>query len=117
MFSDWGLYGAKLKPAIARIDRDESVAWMLTRRLNAGNKEARQIVTDAMFHLTVLSDGLKELVEDCRRNPGIIILNWSELSFFSETTLKNQIAELWIKMRDMLELLRMLVQEQAVVGR
>jgi hypothetical protein len=56
----------------------------------------------------VLHDGLKDLREDCRKTPGLIIRNWEELNSFSESALENRLAALWNKLTNMLELLRAL---------
>jgi sulfur transfer protein SufE len=109
--SDWGIYGVKLRPAILKVDRDGSVSWLIAKRLESANDEARQIVDNAVFHLSILNDGLKELLEDCRKNVGIIILNWDKLNAVSEIGLRERLSELRGKLENMLELLRTLAHE------
>jgi hypothetical protein len=114
MFSDRGFYGSKLKTAVLNLDRDKSARRSIDRYLDSANGEARQIVSDAIFNLSVLHDGLKGLREDCRKNPGMIIRNWDELNYFSETALENRIIALWDKLTNMLELLRVLIHAEGV---
>jgi hypothetical protein len=109
MLSDWGLYGAKLKTAMMNVDRNESMmVRSIARILGLVNGEARQIINDAIFNLAVLLDGMKLLLEDCRKNPGFIIQNWEELNYFSERGLESRIVSMRDKLTNMLELLRVL---------
>jgi hypothetical protein len=116
MLSDHGLYGLKLKTAMMKIDRDKNIARSVARSLDSANSEARQIINDAIFNLSVLDDGLKDLLEDYRKNPGLIILNWDELNSFSETDLEDRIAAMRSKLANMLELLRVLSQTSSLGG-
>jgi hypothetical protein len=109
MLSERGFYGNKLKTAIVKIDREKNLARSIARNLESANDAARQIVNDAIFNLSVLDDGLKDLLEDCRKTPGVVILNWEELNSFSETDLEGRIAAMRDKLTNMLELLRVLV--------
>jgi hypothetical protein len=92
------------------LDRDKNARRSIVKYLDSANGEALQILKDSIFNLSVLHDGLKNLLDDCRKNPGMIILNWDELNYFSETSLENRIAVLWNKLTNMLELLRVLVK-------
>jgi hypothetical protein len=111
MLSDRGLYGVKLKTAILKLDRDKSVERSIVRNLDSANGEALQILNDAIFNLSVLDDGLKDLLEDFRKSPGSIILNWDELNDFSETDLEERIVAMRDRLTNMLELLRVLSQD------
>jgi hypothetical protein len=108
MLSDWGLYGNKLKTAILKLDRDKNVERSIARNLDSANGEARQILNDAIFNISVLDDGLKDLLEDYRKSPGSIVLNWDELDDFSETGLEDRIVATRDRLTNMLELLRVL---------
>ncbi|MDR1250325.1 MAG: DUF5312 domain-containing protein [Treponema sp.] len=113
MVSDQGIYGNKLKTAIMKVDREKSMTRSININLEAVNREAKQILNDAIFNLSVLSDGLKDILEDRRKAPGIIILNWDELESFSETDLEGRIAATLDKLNNMLELLRVLSQSSS----
>jgi hypothetical protein len=63
-----------------------------------------------------LNNGLKDLVEDYRRNSGAIILNWETLTSFSETDLKSRLVAMQNKLVNMLELLRVLTRGQIADG-
>jgi hypothetical protein len=78
--------------------------------LDSANGEAKQIISDAIFNLSVLEDGLKDLLEDYRKSPGAIVLNWDELDTFSETALEDRLAAMHNRLINMLELLRVLLQ-------
>jgi hypothetical protein len=108
MFSEWGRYGVMLKRAAGKAGRDGS-QW-IARSLNSANDEARQIVNDAIFTLSILNNGLKDLGEDYRKNPGSIILNWDKLNAFSENGLEERILALRNKLTTMLELLGILIR-------
>jgi hypothetical protein len=110
MVSDQGLYGNKLKTAIIKVDREKNLTRSININLESLNDEARQIINDAIFNLSVLDDGLKDLLEDCRKDLGIIILNWGELESFSETDLEGRITAVRDKLGNMLELLRVFSQ-------
>jgi hypothetical protein len=113
MVSERGIYGNKLKTAIAKVDREKSLARSININLEAVNREAKQILNDAIFNLSVLGDGLKDILEDRRKVSGTIILNWDELESFSETDLEGRIAVALDKLTNMLELLRVLSQGSA----
>jgi hypothetical protein len=108
--SDWGVYGSKLRTVMMNAERDETKTRSVARSLGLANAEAREIINAAIFNLSVLHDGLKLLLEDCRKNPGLIIRNWEDLRYFSETGLENRIVAMRNKMENMLELLRVLSQ-------
>jgi hypothetical protein len=110
MVSDRGIYGNKLKTAIMKVDREKSLTRSIAINLEAANTEAKQILSDAIFNLSVLADGLQDILEDRRKTQGIIILNWDELESFSETDLEGRIAAALNKLTNMLELLRVLSQ-------
>ncbi|MDR0596910.1 MAG: DUF5312 family protein [Treponema sp.] len=116
MLSERGLYGNKLKTAIVKVDREKTLARLIAMNLDSANGEAMQIINDVIFSLSVLDDGLKDLLEDYRKNPGTIILNWDELNSFSETDLENRLAAMRDKLTNMLELLRVLSQGSALGG-
>jgi hypothetical protein len=111
MLSDRGLYGSKLKTAIIKLDREKSLTRSIQINLDSVNNEAKQIINDAIFNLSVLDDGLKDLLEDCRRGSGTIILNWDELESFSETNLEGRIDTERNKLTNMLELLRIMMSQ------
>ncbi|MDR3122336.1 MAG: DUF5312 family protein [Treponema sp.] len=110
MLSERGLYGIKLKMALMKVDREKSLTRSIATNLESINSDARQIINDAIFNLSVLEDGLKDILADYRKNPGLIILNWDELDSFSETNLEKRIASMQNKLTHMLELLRILSQ-------
>jgi hypothetical protein len=110
MFSERGFYGNKLKPAMMKYDRDKNLERSIARNLDSANGEALQVINDAIFNISVLDDGLKDLLEDYRKSSGVIILNWQELDAFSETDLEDRIVEMRNKLVNMLELLRVLSQ-------
>jgi hypothetical protein len=114
MLSERGLYGNKLKTAIVKVDRDKILARSIAMNLNSANGEARQILNDAIFSLSVLDDGLKDLLEDYRKDSGAIILNWEELNSFSETELEDRLVAMREKLTNMLELLRVLSQSSVL---
>jgi hypothetical protein len=114
MLSDWGFYGNRLKTAMMNLDRDKNVRRSIGMNLDMANGEARQIINDAVFNLSVLHDSLQELREDCRKTPGNIIRNWYELNLFSETILEKRIVVFWSKLTNMLELLRILIRTAGV---
>jgi hypothetical protein len=109
--ADWGVYGSKLRTVMMNDDRNEIKTRSLALSMERTNGRAREIVNDAIFNLSILHEGLKDLLEDCRKNPGLIIRNWEELRYFSETSLESRIAGMWNKLTNMLELLRALSQD------
>jgi hypothetical protein len=114
--SEWGSVGVNLKLALTRVDRNKSRARMIARSLDSVNAAARQILEDAVSHLSILAGGLKDLQEDCRKNPEMIIRNWDELNHFSKTGLEERIAALRARLATMLELLSVLVSNEQVIN-
>jgi hypothetical protein len=116
MLSERGLYGNKLKTAIVRVDREKNLTRSIAMNLDLANSAAGQIINDGIFTLSVLDDGLKDILEDYRKDASVIILNWDELDSFSETNLENRIAAMRDKLTNMLELLRVLSQGSVMAG-
>ena len=101
MFSEWGVYGARLKTALANTGRDKNREQTIARRLDSANRAARQIVADALFDLSALTESLKELLEDCRKESGTIILNWDKLNSLSKTRLEGRLAVMGDRLSNM----------------
>jgi hypothetical protein len=110
LFSEWGVYGARLKAALTVAARDKSRGQVFARRLAAANGMARQIAADALAALSALDGNLQELLEDCRKERGVIILNWDRLNSFSKTKLESLIAAMRNRLAAMQELLRAMAQ-------
>jgi hypothetical protein len=110
LFSEWGVYGARLKAALAVAARDRSRGQAFARRMAAANGMARQIAADALAALSALEGSLREMLEDCRKERGALILNWDRLNAVSRTRLEGLLATMQRRLAAMLELLRAMQQ-------
>jgi hypothetical protein len=104
--SDGGLYGGRLKSAIMRVAREKSQTKFITSNLETINDNAKQILNDAIFNLSVLQDGFRDILDDYRKNPSLIILNWRDLEPFSDEPLEARIVKINNKLYNILQLLR-----------
>jgi hypothetical protein len=109
--SEFGMYGNKLKIALSRIEKEKSQVRLINTNLETLNGDAKQIISDAIFNISVLQDGFSEIIADYRKNPATVILNWGELESFSEGKLKDRITALHDRLVNMLQLLGLFVQD------
>jgi hypothetical protein len=109
--SDKGVYGPKLEKALTKSDLSKSLIRSINTNLDHLNNEARLIITDAIFNLSVLADSLVVILEDYRRSFPLIILNWEELDSYSNGILESRIAGMYKRLEDMLHLLHLIVQD------
>jgi hypothetical protein len=104
--ADGGLYGNRLKSALAKVDREKTQARFIKSNLDTVNNDAKQILTDAIFNLSVLQDGFKDIQDDYQKRPSLIILNWVELEPLSEEPMEARLARINGKLYNILQLLR-----------
>jgi hypothetical protein len=109
--SEFGMYGNKLKIALTRIEKEKSQARFISTSLETLNGDAKQIISDAIFNISVLQDGFNEILADYQKDVAIVILNWEELDSFSEGKLEGRLVALHDKLVNMLQLLRLLVHD------
>jgi hypothetical protein len=109
--SDKGVYGPKLEKALTKIDLSKTQIRSINTTLDHLNNEARLIITDAIFNLSVLADGLVDILGDYRRSISLIILNWAELDSYSNGDLEGRIVGMHKRIGDMLHLLHLIVQD------
>jgi hypothetical protein len=109
--SEFGMYGNKLKIALMRVEKEKSQVRFISTNLETLNGDARQIISDAIFNISVLQDGFSGILEDYRKNSATVILNWKELESFSEGRLEDRIAALYDKLTNMLQLLGLFVHD------
>jgi hypothetical protein len=109
--SDQGAYGPKLEKALQRTDHSKSQIRNININLTRIDNEARLIITDAIFNLSVVADTLKDILEDYRRNFPLMILNWEKLKSVSNGDLEGRISGLHKRLDDMLHLLHLVVQD------
>jgi hypothetical protein len=109
--SDHGSYGSKLEKALTKTEHSKSQIRHINTNLDHLNNEALLIITDAIFNLSVLADSIKDILEDYRRPISLIILNWGELESFASGDMEGRIAGMQKKLRAILHLLRLVVQD------
>ncbi|GHV80313.1 hypothetical protein AGMMS49944_21040 [Spirochaetia bacterium] len=108
---DQGSYGLKLERAFTKTIQSKSLIRNINANLARIDAEARLIITDAIFNLSVIADSLKDILEDYRRSFPLIILNWEELAPFSNGDLESQISGMHKRLDDLLDLLHLVVQD------
>ncbi|GHV77747.1 hypothetical protein AGMMS49942_25680 [Spirochaetia bacterium] len=109
--SDHGAYGPKLERALTKAEHSKSQIRNINATLDHLNNDARLIITDAIFNLSVIEDTLKDILEDYRRPISLIILNWGELETFSNGDLEGRIDRMHKRLEEMLHLLHLVVQD------
>ncbi|GHV31003.1 hypothetical protein AGMMS4952_18890 [Spirochaetia bacterium] len=109
--SDEGVYGPKLEKALSRKDLSKNQIRNINISLDRLNSEAQLIITDAIFNLSVVADGLLDILEDYRRPISLLILNWTELESYSNGALEGRAAGMHKRIGDMLHLLHLIVQD------
>jgi hypothetical protein len=109
--SDFGMYGNKLKIALMRVDKEKSQMRLINTNLKTLNGDAKQIISDAIFNISVLQDGFNEILADYRKKSALVILNWEELESFAEGRLEDRLAMLHDKLVNMLQLLRFFIHD------
>ncbi|AEF85838.1 conserved hypothetical protein [Treponema primitia ZAS-2] len=105
-----GVYSNRLKTAMIKIDRDKNQTKIISANLDTVNGEAKTIINEAIFHLSVLHDGFTDTLEDCRKNDPTVILNWEELNTFSVLPMESQLQSIVTRLTNILQLLRLIVQ-------
>ena len=80
---DDGSNGSRLKAALLRVDRDKSQARYINSIVGSVNDEALNMINRAVPPLIVVGKHFKMLIDDYDKKPFEIIMNWKELSLFS----------------------------------
>jgi hypothetical protein len=109
--SDKGAYGPKLEKALQRTDHSKTQIRQINTALDHLNNEARLIITDAIFNLSVIADSLKDILEDYQRSFPLMIKNWEKLESYSNGELEGRSAGMHKRLGDMLHLLHLVVQD------
>ncbi|MDR0386797.1 MAG: DUF5312 family protein [Treponema sp.] len=100
-----GKNGPRLKAALVRADQDRSQARYINAIVGGINDEAREYLTAAAGHFTVIENHLKQVVEDFEKNPHELIINWKELALFSKNPLGQRLEDAYQKISSIVRLL------------
>ncbi|MDR1596983.1 MAG: DUF5312 family protein [Treponema sp.] len=108
--SEFGIYGNRLKIALMRGEKEKNQMRFINTNLETLNGDAMQIISDAIFNISVLQDGFNEILADYRKKSAPVILNWEELESFAGR-LEDRLAALHDRLVNMLQLLGLFVQD------
>jgi hypothetical protein len=108
--SEEGVYGARLKASLMKLDRDKKQAKYIMSTLDTLNGEAEILIVDTHMNLSIMEKGFKEVLNDYRINSSVLILNWDELDSCSVPPLEGRIAALQDKLSKITQLLQLFVK-------
>jgi hypothetical protein len=100
-----GKNGPRLKAALVRSDHDRSQARYINAIVAGINDEAQNYLTAAAGYFAVIENHMKQVVEDCDKNPHELIINWKELALFSKNPLGQRVDDAYQKISSIVRLL------------
>ncbi len=109
--SEEGERGAAIKKAIHKSDRDKSMIRVLKQYLSNANKEALRIITESAQNLVAVAKYLKQVLEDHKRKPPEVIVNWKEIESAFENDVNEEIARLYKQIYYFTQLLQYYVKK------
>ncbi|MDR1970744.1 MAG: DUF5312 domain-containing protein [Treponema sp.] len=107
---DKGSHGSRLKAAIVKADRDKGQAKYVRIILNTVNEEAHGAILKGAQNFIIIAKNFKGVLEDCKKNPRELIMNWKELEAASEIPLIQRLAECYKKIYFFVQILQLLIQ-------
>ncbi|MDR1507961.1 MAG: DUF5312 domain-containing protein [Treponema sp.] len=91
--SDKGEHGSRLKQALAKVDRDRGQGKYIRIILKTVNNDAQKMINSSARSFISIGRNLKNLLEDYRKVPTELIMNWKELEAVSESPIVSRITE------------------------
>ena len=102
-----GVLGHKIKTFLPRAERDKDSADILRTAVKDANNTAAKLIYNAQKYMIAYDKDLKLLLEDYAKVPkSVIVMNWPELSRFSEGQLKAMVITVYKKIYTFVSLLQ-----------
>jgi hypothetical protein len=108
--ADNGAHGSRLKAAIVKVDRDKGQAKYVRIILQTVNEAAHGAMIKGAQNLIILGQNFKNVLEDCKKSPRELIINWKELEMSSEAPLAQRLAEGYKRIYYFVQLLQLLIK-------
>ncbi|MDR1950429.1 MAG: DUF5312 family protein [Spirochaetaceae bacterium] len=108
--ADNGPNGSRLKASIVRVDRDKGQGKYIRLILTSVNEEAEGMILKSAQALILIGRNLKNVLDDCSKNPHELIMNWKELESASAEPLVQRITAIYKKMYCFVRILQLLVR-------
>lgn len=99
--------GMVVKNASIKAIRSKSSVSAFAQILNDINETAKDLIFLGAHNLITLGKALRAVMDDYKRRPSELILNWQELNVFSENRIRERMIEVYKKLFLFVQLLRM----------
>ncbi|GHV87376.1 hypothetical protein AGMMS50255_6720 [Spirochaetia bacterium] len=106
-----GETGARLRAAIARVDRSKTQERIIARTLRFINGEALYLINTSAQALIVIGQNLKNIYEDYPREFHEFILNWEDLEPMTNVPILQQVLTTYKRIYNFLQLMHILSQQ------
>jgi hypothetical protein len=90
VLADEGGDGSRLRPALLRVDRDQTQIRYINSIVGNNNDKALDIIKQAAQDLIIVGKHLKNLIEDLQKKHPELMLNWKELTLVSKDPLNQR---------------------------
>jgi hypothetical protein len=107
--SNDGINGSRLIGALARLDRDRSQSRAIRDLLNEIDREAMEILLQAVDSLAEIAKTVESAQSDYLQNPHMLILNWREIEIASRRTMAEWLGTISNKLEKFVTLSRLLI--------
>jgi hypothetical protein len=107
--ADTGSNGDELKIALAKADRGRGQTKHIRVFFKTLNMEAQALLMRGIENFSVLEENFKKVLEDGKKNPRELIINWKELEMSSGAPLIPRIIGAYKKIRCLIQLLQLLL--------
>jgi hypothetical protein len=105
-----GEIGVKLRKLVSRSEKDQNSVKALRQAVNDINGRAQTMINEAAQNLITIGKNLKVVIEDYRRQPHEILINWKEIELASEEPIGERMTGLYKKIYHFIQLLQMFVK-------
>jgi hypothetical protein len=109
--SNNGINGSRLIGALTRLDRDRFRNRAIRELLNEIDKEAIEILLQAVDSLAGIDGIVKSVQTDYLQNPHMLILNWREIDIASHRNMAEWLRTISNKLEQFVTLSRLLIEQ------
>ncbi len=98
--------GQRLRAALLKADRDKEQIKYVRTLLKGINDDALFMINSAAQSLIVVGKNLKNVLDDFKRTPRELIINWKEIELASEAPIADRITEVYKKIYYFIQLMQ-----------
>jgi hypothetical protein len=110
VLADEGSDGSRLRPALQRVDRDQSQIRYINSIVSNNNEKALEIINQAAQDLIVVGKHLKNLIDDLQKKHPELMLNWKELNLVSKDPLSQRMVSDFKRINYFVQLMHLCTQ-------